>query len=387
VKDIARHPLFLVGFRPFFILACLAGLALPTAWLAMLNGYLGSGLLARPALQWHAHEMFFGFGWAVLGGFLLTATKNWVGVRGWHGGALLMAAALWLVERIGMACGGAWPPALFLLSNTAFLAGIVAMLLWTLLRHRGQDSYRDNYFFLLILPAFLAAKLLLLDPMHFRDGAAMATALFRVAFLVMLERTLTQFMKGVFQVAILRQPMLDGAIKLLGLALVAAPWLPPPLAAALALLLAALLAGRLAFWQPRLALTRLDIGIMYLGYAALVLQLLVDASATFAPRAWTGAPSVHVFGLGVMGLIIPAMLVRIAKGHTGRKVAFDGGDRAVLWLMIAAFLLRVLAPQLDAGHYMLWLAGAAGGWLLGFGILALRLTPLLLAPRVDGKEH
>jgi hypothetical protein len=56
--------------------------------------------------------------------------------------------------------------------------------------------------------------------------------------------------------------------------------------------------------------------------------------------------------------------------------------------MIAAFLLRVLAPQLDAGAYALWLILAAGR-------LAARLrrarccawTPLLLAPRVDGKEH
>jgi hypothetical protein len=33
--------------------------------------------------------MFFGFGWAVLGGFLLTSTKNWVGVRGYHGTPLI----------------------------------------------------------------------------------------------------------------------------------------------------------------------------------------------------------------------------------------------------------------------------------------------------------
>jgi uncharacterized protein involved in response to NO len=109
--------------------------------------------------------------------------------------------------------------------------------------------------------------------------------------------------------------------------------------------------------------------------------------AVFAPQAWVGAISTHVFGLGVMGLIIPAMLIRISKGHTGRKVVFERGDKAVLWIMIAAFLLRVVAPQLDAAHYATWLTLAAGGWLLGFGLLALRLTPLLLAPRVDGKEH
>jgi uncharacterized protein involved in response to NO len=385
--SLTGHPLWLAGFRPFFALACLAGLSLPPLWVGLHLGLIDAPGLARAPLLWHGHEMFFGFGWAVLGGFLLTATKNWVSIRGYHGPLLAFLAAAWVVERAGMWFGGTWPPALFELSNKLFLGSIVAMLLWTLIRYRHQDSYRDNYFFLLILPAFLVAKQLMLDSGHFRDGATMATGLFRVAFLVMLERTLSQFMKGVFQVEILRHAALDRSIKLLGLALVAAPWLPPPLAAALALLLAVLLAGRFMFWHPRLAMRRLDIGIMYLGYAVIVLQLLLEALAVVAAPAWVGAVSMHVFGLGVMGLIIPAMLIRIAKGHTGRKVVFDRGDKAVLWLMIAAFLLRVLAPQLDSGDYALWLILAAAGWLLGFGTLAVRLTPLLLAPRIDGKEH
>ncbi len=381
------HPLWLVGFRPFFILACLAGLGLPALWVLVHAGIVALPPAAFAPVQWHAHEMFFGFGWAVLGGFLLTATKNWVQIRGFHGAPLAFLAAAWVFERIGMAFGAGWPPPLFALSNTLFLVTIVAMLLWTLLRHREQDSYRDNYFFLLILPAFLLAKLLMLSTDHFQVGIAMATGLFRVTFLVMLERTLTQFMKSIFRADILRRPTLDRTIKLLGLALVGAGAVPPALAGGLSLLLALLLAGRLMFWKPQLALRRLDLGIMYLGYAAIVLQLLVEFLAQAAPMAWIGAFSMHVFALGAMGLIIPAMLIRIAKGHTGRKVVFDAGDRLVLWIMIAAFLLRVVAPQLYGAAYPFWLAAAAGGWLLGFGILAWRLTPMLLQPRGDGKEH
>jgi uncharacterized protein involved in response to NO len=148
---------------PFFLLACLAGLAFPLLWALMFTGKLPAPASPVSALQWHAHEMFFGFGWAVLGGFLLTATKNWVQVRGWHGPALVGLAAAWVIERVGMAFGAGWPPLLFWLSNLLFLAAIVAMLLWTLLRHRGQDSFADNPFFYVVLPAFLAAKLLVLD--------------------------------------------------------------------------------------------------------------------------------------------------------------------------------------------------------------------------------
>ena len=81
-----------------------------------------------------------GVGWAVLGGFLLTATKNWVQVRGYHGVALMYLVAAWLFERIGMWSGGGWPSWLFELSNNLFLGSITAMLAWTLLRYRKQDD-------------------------------------------------------------------------------------------------------------------------------------------------------------------------------------------------------------------------------------------------------
>ena len=360
---------------------------MPLLWVLIFLGVFPAPQSSFAAVQWHAHEMFFGFGWAVLGGFLLTSTKNWVQIRGYHGATLILLVAAWLFERIGMWFGGRWPALLFEFSNKAFLASIIAMLVWTLVRYRKDDNYRDNYFFLLILPAFLIAKQLMLSTDHFQIAIAMAIGLFRVAFLVMLERTLTQFMKGVLQVDILRNPALDGAIKLLGLLLVGAGLMPPPLAGGVSLLLALLLAGRLLFWKPQLALRRLDLGIMYLGYIAIVLQLLVEFLGQIAQPAWVGSFSVHVFTLGAMGLIIPAMLIRIAKGHTGRKVVFEPLDKLVLWIMIAAFLLRVIAPQIHPAEYALWLLLAACGWLAGFAILAWRLIPFLAQARVDGKEH
>ena len=68
---------------------------------------------------------------------------------------------------------------------------------WTLVRYRNSDSYRDNYFFLLILPTFLLAKQLMLSAEHFQIGIAMATGLFRMAFLVMLVTALFAVPLGV----------------------------------------------------------------------------------------------------------------------------------------------------------------------------------------------
>ena len=385
--SLTSHPLWLVGFRPFFALACLAGASLPLAWVLMLAGVLPPPAGPLAPQRWHAHEMFFGFGWAVMGGFLLTASKNWVKVRGYHGGALMLLAAAWCIERVALACGADWPPALLHAASLAFLGTIVAMLLGTLLRHRARDSFRDNYFFVFALPAFLAAKLLVLDETHFETGVTMTLGLFRLAFLVMLERTLTQFMQNALQITLPRDARLDGAIKLLAAGLVFQGFMPVPLALPLQLALAVLLTLRFLRWRPGAGLRRLELAVMYLGYAALILQLLIEAAAlSFAPT-WVGSLSVHVFGLGAMGLIVPAMLIRISCGHTGRPVRFDAGDRAVLWIMLAALVLRTVLPQLAPQHYLLWLALAAGGWALAFAIVGLRYVPLLLRPRTDGKEH
>ncbi len=66
------------GFRPFFLLAGLfAALAVPL-WLAVYTGDLALPS-PLPASLWHGHEMLFGYGAAVLAGFLLTATPSWSG--------------------------------------------------------------------------------------------------------------------------------------------------------------------------------------------------------------------------------------------------------------------------------------------------------------------
>jgi uncharacterized protein involved in response to NO len=382
----STHPFWLVGFRPFFALACLAGMLLPLAWALIFSGAVAAPVASFTSVQWH-HEMFFGFGWAVLGGFLLTSTKNWVNIRGYHGPALMLLAAAWIIERIGMSLGGSWPKALFLLSNNLFLGSIVAMLLWTLIRHRDADSYRDNAFFLIMLPGFLLAKYWMLEGGDFTAGYSMAMALFRLAFLVMLERTLTGFMKAAFQAQILRHPGLDMAIKVLGLVLILEFALPRPLTAAISLGLAVLLAIRFVFWKPQQAFKRLDIGVMYIGYLCIVAQLLIEALGHVMSFVWIGSVSVHLFTFGAMGLVIPGMIVRISKGHTGRKVVFDGGDKLVLIIMLVALVARVVAPQFAPAAYLGWIHLSATCWFIAFAILAWRYIPILLQPRIDGREH
>lgn len=382
----STHPLWQVGFRPFFLLTALAGAVLPPLWVLLFAGHLALPAGAPTPLVWHAHEMFYGFAWALLAGFLLTATKNWVSDRGHHGATLALLAAAWLLERLTVLCGGNWPAPLRLLALNAFLVGAIALILSTLWRHRQRDSFADNFLFFLFLPLFPVARWQLLDG-DFAAGTAMSLALFRVAFLIMLERTLTQFIKGAFQTEIRRLPRLDMAIKLGAIALVGNFWLPGALTAGFSLALALLLLIRLVGWKPWLACRRIDIGIMVVGYLAITAQLVVSGADLLLQPAWVGSFSTHLFTLGAIGAIAPAMMMRIGKGHTGRKVIFDGRDRALLWLMLAALAVRTLLPQLAPALYLHWIELTAAIWSLVFVAWLLQYGAVLWRVRVDGKEH
>jgi uncharacterized protein involved in response to NO len=71
-----RTPALLTqGFRPFFLAAGMWSIAALAIWIVML--ITGDALPSRfDPLNWHIHEMMFGFVMAAIAGFLLTAIPN-----------------------------------------------------------------------------------------------------------------------------------------------------------------------------------------------------------------------------------------------------------------------------------------------------------------------
>lgn len=55
-------------------------------------------------LNWHAHEMLFGYTSAALAGYMLTAIPNWTGRLPVSGLPLLGLVAVWLTGRLTMRC-------------------------------------------------------------------------------------------------------------------------------------------------------------------------------------------------------------------------------------------------------------------------------------------
>src|SRR6516164_5706203 len=89
------------GFRPFFLAgAAWAALAI-ALWLPMLVGRLTLPTAFAP-LEWHVHELLYGYVPAVVAGFLLTAVPNWTGRLAVVGTRLLALFLVWLAGRLAI---------------------------------------------------------------------------------------------------------------------------------------------------------------------------------------------------------------------------------------------------------------------------------------------
>lgn len=384
------HPVWLVGFRPFFTLAFVSGALLPLVWGLAYSGLFDLGSFGLTSFQWHAHEMLYGFGWAVLAGFLLTASKNWLKIRGLHGGGLAFVAGLWIVERVVTVLYFSHPNwsygGVAFLSSLSVLA-VVGYLVSCLIRYRKQDTFQDNFFFVLILPIFLVAKFLLLSRSYYLQGWGLSLGVFRMAFAIMFERTMTQFMKNSHGVELLRKPYLDYPIKTFVFLSIFSVFFPSSWASVVTFGAGALLLIRFFLWSPIMGFKKFEIGIMYIGYLALALHFLLESLRIQGLFPSVGALSVHVFSFLCMGVVIPGMLIRICQGHTGRKLIFTSSDRWAISSIFIASFFRLVLTQIQPSHYQKWILISGLGWMLCFTLIGFRLVPFLFQPRIDGKVH
>ena len=101
LRSYAGPAILSYGFRPFFFLgAAYAGIGI-LIWLPLLLGDIRLPTAFSP-LDWHIHEMLYGYLPAVMTGFLLTAIPNWTGRLPLQGAPLAALAALWIVGRVAV---------------------------------------------------------------------------------------------------------------------------------------------------------------------------------------------------------------------------------------------------------------------------------------------
>ncbi|WP_255213501.1 NnrS family protein, partial [Burkholderia pseudomallei] len=108
-----RHAaLWSTGFRSFYLGGAGFGAIAMLAWLGALAGHDSAGRAAPASgLFWHAHEMVFGFGGAIVSGFLLTSLRTWTSTNPAQGPSLAALWLLWLAGRVLMWTGPGWAAA------------------------------------------------------------------------------------------------------------------------------------------------------------------------------------------------------------------------------------------------------------------------------------
>ncbi|MGH6643858.1 MAG: NnrS family protein, partial [Bradyrhizobium sp.] len=114
------------GFRPFFLFAALWAIAAIAIWPPFFTGEIEVPTAFSP-VDWHVHEMIYGYGAAVVGGFLLTAIPNWTGRLPVAGRPLALLLALWAIGRIAVFFSAEIDPVPAALLDVAFLAVFAAV--------------------------------------------------------------------------------------------------------------------------------------------------------------------------------------------------------------------------------------------------------------------
>lgn len=375
------------GFRPFFLFAALwAAVGLPLS-VALLEAAIDAPT-RFPAHIWHAHEMAFGFGGAVVAGFLLTAIPNWTGRMPLQGAPLAGLVALWAMGRVAALFSNAMPAALAAALDLAFPA---AFLLVVAREIAAGKNWRN-------LPIVAALALLLvgnllthLDAIGVADtddpGARMGVATLVMLVALIGGRITPSFTRNwlVKTAPAAQTPAPFGAIDRVALAATFAAlvaWVAAPASnptAALQIVAGAALFARLLRWRGARTASEPLLFVLHMGYGWVAFGLLyMGANQLFSFTDQTA--TLHALTAGGIGTMTLAVMTRATRGHTGRPLAADGGTVAIYAAITLAAMLRVGAPYMG-DYYFLALGAAAAFWALAYGLFVLLHFSMLTGPR------
>jgi uncharacterized protein involved in response to NO len=377
------------GFRPFFLLAAAFAVAIVPLWLAVLTGLASASAYPDP-VTWHAHEMIFGYTAAVVGGFLLTAVGNWTQRETLVGGPLLALAGLWLLGRVAVFFAASLPRGVPALVDLAFLPLVVV----ALARPIVLGKNRRNAVMLVILSALFAANVVVhLDALGMvsagsaRRACVVALDVILVIVLIIAGRVFPMFTRNATGVQAIRSiPALDIAtvIGMVTVAVLDATVTDARLVGSVAGVVGVLAALRAMHWGARHTLREPLLWILHLGYAWLVVGLLLRAAAGWLAVV-PSSSAAHALTVGAIGSLTLGMMARVALGHTGRPLVVS---RALRWAFLAisgAAAVRVIVPIALPGVYVSGLVLAGALWTGAFLTFLAVYAPILCRPRADGK--
>jgi len=379
-----RGPVLLsCGFRPFFLGAAAwaaIGIAL---WMPFYAGEIAIPTAFAPT-DWHAHEMIYGYGSAVVAGFLLTAIPNWTGrlpVAGWPLAAL---AALWAAGRAAVFASAAigWQAAVAI--DVAFLAVFAGVAAREVIAGGNRRNLR-----VVALVLGLAGANAGFHVEAATAGAAAVSARAGLAILVFMilligGRVVPSFTRNWLAKrgeAALPAPFgrVDGVVMALsGIAL--GLWVVDPgqgVAGAALLLAAAGNVWRLCRWRGWSTRSDRLVLVLHAGFLFAALGFAFAGASSLWPDLVPPAVGVHVWAVGAIGTMTLAIMTRASLGHTGRALRASGLTQ-LLYSAVAVAAAARGAMIFLPGAALLLMSIAAAAWIAAFGGFVAAYGPMLL---------
>jgi len=379
---------FNAAFRPFFFAASLwSALAVP-AWLLT---YAGAAPLPGGIAPyvWHMHEMVFGFAFATVAGFLLTAIPNWTGRLPLRGAPLSVLAALCLAGRVALLMSAQLGPLATAAIDLAFPAALIAVVARELVAGR---NWRNLPMLVALGLLFTGNLLVHLQQLGIGYAALLGNRLGLATLLMLIAlvggRIVPSFTRNWLAKrgpgARLPAPAgrLDAAALVLTLAALATWVALPDGAAAHWLLLGGglALAARLSRWRGLATFGEPLVFILHAGYAWLAFGLALAGLNGLAPLM-PRSVALHALTIGAIGTMTLAVMTRATLGHSGRPLTADRATLAIYLLVSCAALLRLAAPWFGGAYLGVTLAAGAA-WSAAFLLFAVAYRRLLWPARV-----
>jgi len=396
ITDLATEqkipPLLRLGFRPFFLSGAIFSVFAITLWLLMYKGTISLSPLGG-GYWWHIHEMIFGFGGAIIAGFLLTAVQNWTGARGAQGTTLLALFLLWLAGRIFLVIPELLGSTITSIIDLVFLPTVAYVLAKPIITIK---QYR-NLFFVPLLALFTIANLEMHLAIHypatFNSVYSGYSGVMLVTFLmsVMAGRVAPMFTaNGTKTPKATPLPWLDKAANG-SIAIAMFSLLLQPIVGFSAIFFGALLIIASVFqtmrwlrWRPWITLHVPLLWSIHGAMKFICFGLFVLGASYLIPEV----PSNHVWHLltigGIGGLIL-AMISRVSLGHTGRPLTPPKSMTIAYVLINLAALVRTFGPWAVPEKTLLFIDISGGFWILAFVIFIVGYGPMLIKARKDGR--
>ncbi|MET3592449.1 uncharacterized protein involved in response to NO [Mesorhizobium shonense] len=377
------------GFRPFFLLGSLQAASAMLLWLPLYYGKLETFSTFLP-VDWHIHELLFGYLPAVVTGFLLTAIPNWTGRLPVQDFRLLALVLLWITGRVAVFFSAETGWLLAAALDCCFLLAVVVAAATEIIAGRNWRNLKV----LLPVATLFAANVLFHAEAHYQGVSDISRRLGLGAVVVLIMviggRIIPSFTRNWLvrdRPGRLPTPFgrLDvGTIALSAVGLAAWSFFPDTIATGVLLVVAAVFnAVRLARWAGDRTLSDPLVLILHLAFAFVPLGLLLAGLAAFAPGRIPPVAGIHTFAVGAIACMTLAVMARATLGHTGRELKASAGTCAVFVAILIAALLRVAAAVAPAEAILLHMSAAF--WIAAFAGYAVLFGGFLMRPRLRAR--